>query len=46
MAGLVAPSPKVAFDERLPEVQALENLTGQNFGMDADRWRAWWASRK
>lgn len=46
MAGLVDPSPKVAFDERLPEVQALERLTGQNFGMDAVRWRTWWASRK
>ncbi len=46
MAGLVDPSPKVAFDERLPEVQALERLTGQNFGMDVARWRAWWTSRK
>ena len=31
---------------RAAAVQALQAITGQEFGQDTDRWRAWWQNQK
>ncbi len=43
LVGLVTGGPEVI---RRPAAEALEDLSGQAYGLDAVRWRRWWEARR